>query len=62
MSSTIVRLKLWGDYLIPRIAENMLLGVGTVPVVTENLLLFFFLFWLNRNLYLYFVFISTLEI
>ncbi|EPS2043248.1 TPA: hypothetical protein ACNUZK_004534 [Citrobacter braakii] len=40
MSSTIVRLKLWGDYLIPRIAENMLLGVGTVPVVTENLLLF----------------------
>lgn len=40
MSSTIVRLKLWGDYLIPRIAENVLLGVGTVPVVTENLLLF----------------------
>ncbi|HFP2923672.1 TPA: hypothetical protein ACHF0T_005114, partial [Escherichia coli] len=60
MSSTIVRLKLWGEYLIPRIAENFILGVGTVPVVTENLLLFLLFVFGFIGVFLFIIFIYRL--
>ena len=41
-SSSLIRFRLWADYLIPHIQNNFLLGVGTVPIVTESLLIFLF--------------------
>lgn len=40
ISSSVVRLRLWVDYLWPHIFEKFFVGNGTIPVVTENLLLF----------------------
>lgn len=61
MSSTVVRLKLWGDYLIPHIADSIFLGVGTVPVVTENLLLFLLFVFGSIGTFLFVLFIYRLR-
>lgn len=41
LSSTLIRIDLWANYLWPNIAKSPIVGLGVIPIVTENLLIFF---------------------
>ncbi|EDM69074.1 hypothetical protein PE36_06297 [Moritella sp. PE36] len=64
VSSSIIRFKLWSDYFWPNILDNFFLGVGTVPIVTESLIIFFLFVYgfVGLSLFFYYVYIMCTKI
>lgn len=63
-SSSVVRFKLWSDYFWPNILDNFFVGVGTVPIVTESLIIFFLFVYgfVGLSLFFYYIYIMCKEI